>query len=333
VKPAENILLIRLKSIGDVIFTLPAVQAVRERFPSARLHFLVAREHAELLRGFPGIDEIIPLDRRTFSLRSPQALMRGIADLVWRLRREDFQLAIDFQGYGETEWFAYFSGAPDRWGNVYNAQRGWMYTLTSQRQPATHPVEWNLALLRAAGWEPLPVRNEYVLPEEAVAAAWAYFSAHHLSMDRPTLFLQPFTSNLEKNWPLEKFVALAHFYRERQVQIIFGGGPGDRLRLETVDDMGYCVAAGTPLLVSAGLMQLSSVVVGADTGLLHLATAMGKRVVMIMQSNHPGTCHPFQHADWAITCGEGKKIAEIAVETVIKACEPFLSEPTGNVSC
>ena len=59
----QDILLIRLKSIGDIVLTLPAVRAVRENFPAARLHFLVSREHAPILRGFRDVDEIIPVDR------------------------------------------------------------------------------------------------------------------------------------------------------------------------------------------------------------------------------------------------------------------------------
>ena len=67
-------------------------------------------------------------------------------------------------------------------------------------------------------------------------------------------------------------------------------------------------------------MKLSSVVVGADTGLLHLAVAMGKRVVMLMHSNAPGHSHPFQHADWAVTPPAGKMVSEIPTAAVIEAC-------------
>src|SRR5450432_889861 len=62
----ENILLIRLKSIGDILFTLPAVYVVRENFADAKLHFVVSQEHAPLLRGFPDIEGIIPFDRAVF---------------------------------------------------------------------------------------------------------------------------------------------------------------------------------------------------------------------------------------------------------------------------
>jgi ADP-heptose:LPS heptosyltransferase len=136
--------------------------------------------------------------------------------------------------------------------------------------------------------------------------------------------LQSFTSNSGKNWPLERYLELARRQRQRGAQIIFGGGPGDVDRLAPAQAAGFCVAAGSPLLISAGLMQLSSVIVGGDTGLLHLATAMGKPVVMIMPSNHPGSCHPLGHPDWAVTCGPGDKIADIPAGEVIAACERAL---------
>jgi len=329
----ERILAIRIKSIGDVVFTLPAIHALRERFPVARLHYLVSQEHAELLGGFRDVDEIIPLDRKMFSNGSPFAVALGIARLMRRLRRSRFDLAVDFQGFGETEWLSYFSGAPERLGNVYNAHRGWTYTRTSNRGVTTHPAEWNLALLRTLDINPGALRNEYLLPEEPLNAARDFFRAKGLSPERPTLFLQPFTSNDEKNWPLDKYSELANYHRQQGMQIIFGGGPGDRARLELVQASDFCVAAGTPLLVSAGLMKLSSVIVGADTGLLHLANAMGKRVIMIMRSNQPGSSHPFQHPDWAVTCGPGKKITEVPVGEVTRACALALNLRHGNVSC
>jgi ADP-heptose:LPS heptosyltransferase len=316
----ENILLIRLKSIGDILFTLPAVHVVRENFPDAKLHFLVSQEHASLLRGFSDIDEIIPFDRAVFRSKNFLAMSARIFQLLRRLRAQNFSLAVDFQGYGETEFFAWWSGAPERWGNVYDAARGWTYTQTSLRDIKTHPAEWNLALLQKSGLKIGGVRNEFVLPADALAEARNFFAANKLSEEKPTLFIQPFTSNPQKNWPLENFLKLAWHSHSRGTQIIFGGGPDDRAALEPARAAGFVVAAGTPLLVSAGLMKLSSVVAGADTGLLHLAVALGKRVVMLMYSNAPGSSHPFQHADWAVTPAAGKAVAEIPTEAVIEAC-------------
>jgi ADP-heptose:LPS heptosyltransferase len=317
----KNILLIRLKSIGDILFTLPAVHAVRENFPDAKLHFLVSKEHAPLLRGFADVDEIIPFDRAIFHSQNLPAIGAEIFQTLRRLRERNFSIAIDFQGYGETEFFSWWSGAPERWGNVYDLARGWTYTQTSLRDTKTHPAEWNLALLEKSGLKIGVIRNEYVLPADAVEEARKFFAANKLLEDKPTLFIQPFTSNPQKNWPLEKFLKVAGHFHSRGTQIIFGGGPNDRAALETARAADFAIAAGTSLLVSAGLMKLSRVVVGADTGLLHLAVALGKRVVMLMNSNAPGSSHPFQHADWTVTPPRRKTVSEIPTEAVIAACD------------
>jgi len=326
----ENILLIRLKSIGDVVFTLPAVHAVRENFPGARIHFLVAKEHAPLLRGFADVDEIISLDRAAYRSGNPVAIGSSFFRLVRALREKDFSLAIDFQGYGETGWLSWLSGAPDRWGHVYRAARAWAFTRGIERDVAGHPAEWNLWLLRQCGLKTGTVRNQFVLPADVSIEADAFFAANGMDLSKPTVFLQPFTSSPPKNWPLEKFIALAGHFRSRGAQVLFGGGPAERSALRPAETAGFTIAAGVPLLVSAALMNRSTVVVGADTGLLHLAVAMGRRVVMLMQSADPGKPYPFQHADWAMTPPAGKTVAEITVADVIGRCESFLLESGGG---
>jgi hypothetical protein len=102
----ENILLIRLKSIGDVLFTLPAVNAVRAHYPGAKITFLTSRENAPLLAGFRAVDEIMALDRTQFQHGGPGQILTAFVQLLRRLRREPFTLAFDFQGFGETQWLA-----------------------------------------------------------------------------------------------------------------------------------------------------------------------------------------------------------------------------------
>jgi ADP-heptose:LPS heptosyltransferase len=321
-----NILLIRLKSIGDVMFTLPAVQVVREAYPAARITFLTSRENALMLQGFRGVDEILTVDRTLFRGGHPRQILPALFALLRRLRRGHFSLVFDFQGYGETEWLAWWTGAPERWGNVYRAGRGWVYTGTSRRDAATHPADLNLALLRGFGLRPGPLRNDYVLPAGALAAAREFFAEHQLAAGRPTLFIQPLTSSPPKNWPLGNYLSLAEAWRAQGRQVLFGGGPAERAALEPARAAGFAVAAGTPLPVSAGLMMLATVVMGADTGLLHLAVAMNRRVLMLMGSNSPGSSHPYQHADWTVTPPAGKTVADIEISRVQRALELAFAE-------
>jgi ADP-heptose:LPS heptosyltransferase len=329
----ENILLIRLKSIGDVLFTLPAVHRVRENFPGAKITFLTSRENAPLLKGFREVDGVITLDRARFQSGNPMTILSEAFSLFRRLRRGKFSLVVDFQGYGETAWLAWLSGAPQRWGSVYGPGRRWAYTRGVTRNDRLHHVDRYLSLLEQCGLHPGEILNEFVLPDGALNEARQFFVAHNLNAAKPTLFIQPFTSSPQKNWPLENYVSIARHWRSHGVQVLFGGGPSERAALEPVHQAGFPVSAGVPLLVTGGLMKLSSLILGGDTGALHLAVAMGKRVVMIRNSVAPGSPYPFQHPDWAVIATNGRDVSSIETGTVIEACARAFTERAGNVSC
>ena len=319
----ENILLIRLRSIGDVLFTLPAVHAVRENFPDAKLHFLVSQEHAPLVRGFAEIDAVIPVDRKIYRSGKISTACASTLRLLRALRQPGFSRTIDFQGYGETALLSWWTGAPERWGTVYQSPRSWAYTHGVPRVETQHPAEASLGLLRDCGLRIGPIRNEYILPEDALEEARRFIAAHRLDTGRPTLFLQPFTSKTKNNWPLKNFLALAGHWQALGVHVVFGGGPADRAALESVRAAGFPVSAGVPLLVTGGLMKLSTLVVGGDTGLTHLAVALGRRGVMLMRSDHKddkrGQTFPFQHPDWTVAASPGQPISSVEINTVIKA--------------
>ena len=322
----ERILLVRLKSIGDIVFTLPAVHAVRESFPKATLVFLTSREHAPILRGFSDIDEVLTLDREVFRRRQWGAMWPSLVTLRRGLRRERFSLTIDFQGYGETALLTWLTRAPQRWGSVYRPSRRWAYTQSATRNDDIHIADWNLSLLHQCGLATRPIRNEFHLSAEARLAALKFFAEHGCDPARPTIFLQPFTSSPQKNWPLENYLALAGHWRAAGVQVIFGGGLTDHAGLEGVRQAGYVTSTGVPLLTTAGLVELSTLAVGGVTGILHLAVAIQKRVVMLIgcAAHEPG--FPYQHRDWAVTAEGASPVATIPVSEVITATAQAMAE-------
>jgi len=329
----ENILIIRLKAIGDVVFTLPAVNLIRDHFPTAKISFLTSQENVSLLHGFRAVDEVIALDRAAFRSGNPLRILPAAGRLLRRLRAGEFSLAVDFQGFGETAWFTRLSGAPQRWGSVYGTGRSWAYTRGVIREKTMHPADWNLHLLHQAGLKASLIRNDFALPASDLQAALAFMAENKLESRQPLLLIQPFTSSPQKNWPLENYLAVARHWRQQGVQIIFIGGPADRPKLAPAAVEGFCVATGTSLMVSAGLTQLATLTLGGDTGLGHLAVAQNKRVVMLMMHKKPGACVPFQHPDWVLTPENSENIGEITVASVIHATAAGLNPPAGNVSC
>jgi ADP-heptose:LPS heptosyltransferase len=323
----NRILLVRLGGFGDVIFTLPAVHLLRTAFPESQISFLVYKEFAPLLEGFPGVNTVLTLDRRPYRTLNPFSICAHTGSLLSQLARARFGLAVDFQGFGETGFFCWFTRAPQRWGSIYRPGRKWAYTDAVSRNTQLHPIDYHLDLLQQAGGLVVTkIHNEFVPPKAALEEARVFFARHQLEVGRPTLFIQPFTSSQHKSWPLEHFLTTARLWQKRGVQVVFGGGPGDKAALAPASEGGFAVAAGAPPLVSAGLVKLSTLVLGGDTGLLHLAAAMGKRVVMIMRSLHPGACFPFGHREWAIVPPDGLHVMALSSEAVHQACSRAFAE-------
>lgn len=320
----ENILVIRLTAIGDVVLTLPSVSVLRANFPSAKITFLTTKENSELLRGFREVNASIVIDRTTLRSGHPLKVTGELFRLLRRLRGGKFSLAVDLQGNGESAWLARLTGAPKRWGVVHKSSRHWAYTHSADRDDNIHPVEMHLKLLQLGGLKTDQVANQFILPAEALESARAFLSAQNITLEKPLMFVQPFTSSPRKNWPLENHLELARHWQARGWQVVFGGGPGDRTALEPALTAGFAISAGVPLLVTGGLMQLSNLIVGGDTGALHLAVAEGKRVVMLMNRNRPGRPYPFRHVEWSYLPPVDRKIATIKTETVIAACEAAL---------
>ncbi|HEY0457120.1 MAG TPA: glycosyltransferase family 9 protein [Verrucomicrobiae bacterium] len=322
---SEKILCVRLKSIGDVVFTLPAVNAIQQNHPDCRITFLVSAECAALLEGFKAIQETIILDRAIYRSKKLGQIWKSTCQLFRRLRRGGFSYAIDFQGYGETALLTRMTGARQRLGVVYSRTRALAYTTGVPRDYSIHPIDFNFALLRAGGESVANLRNEFELPNICKERAKEIFRESALKLNRPTIYLQPFTSTAHKNWPLGNYLELALVMRERGRQIVFVAGPSDKQALAPVRKERFPVVVGAPLLVSAALASISDLAIGGDTGLLHLAVAMNKRVVMIMGTNTPGSAHPYRHPEWTVTPKLGTNLSQIKTEAVVEAAEQALA--------
>ncbi|MDQ3346703.1 MAG: hypothetical protein M3545_01915, partial [Acidobacteriota bacterium] len=167
-----NILLIRLRLIGDVVFTTPIPRALKRVFPAARLTYLVEAAAAPVVQGNPHLDEVLVAPR-------PSGLARIVCDirLARRLRRARYDLVIDLHGGPRSAWLALATGARQRIGYVVQG-RTWMYTRSVARPRALrrrHSVvnQWDL-LEAVEGWPgggPQPACDAGEMAPDAAAAA------------------------------------------------------------------------------------------------------------------------------------------------------------------
>jgi heptosyltransferase-1 len=288
----SRFLLVRLGSLGDIVHALPAASSLRDTFPDARIDWLVDRRWMRLLEGNPDISNVIPLDRKSAG---------GILSVIRKLRGAKYDCAVDFQALYKSAIFAYGSGAPRRIGfqSSYARERLASLFYTDRLNPrGPHKVDHNLTLVEHAGARksklrfPLAIRLE---DEELVSSELA---AHNLG---DFFILNPGGGWRSKCWPAERYGELHKKLVERfGWHGVVSYGPGE-------DDLASRVsgAAGNlpPVGISLGLGPLISLlrrakfVVSADTGPLHLASALGVPVIGLFGPTDPSRNGPYSPDD------------------------------------
>jgi len=306
-----RILLIRLSSLGDIIHGLPALVALRRAWPEAYLAWLVEDRFADLLRGHDCLDEIITIRRP--SAREGLAWWREARRVGRQLRERRFDLAVDLQGRVKSAWLCALSGAPRRVGfaNEFRGPVGLRWINESVPfPPGTHAVRRSLLMAEYLGAASEPVEFRFpVLPE---ARAWAEEflrgagilpSAPEACVEastrtRPLVALILGASTPVKTWPPQYFARLIEVLREAagaETVLLGGSGEADReAQVQAALGVSPVSAVGqTDLPRLAALLERAQVVVGADTGSLHLAAALDKPVVGLYGPTSPELTGPY----------------------------------------
>ena len=290
--------MIRTSALGDVVHALPVLTALRRALPQARLGWVVESGFAPMLEDHPDLDEIVRVDLRGWrkSLLRPST-RREISKAISQLRDFRADVALDLMGNHKGGALAWLSGAPRRIGLQRADRREPSSAVWLSEHAAAagrHAVERALAVLAPLGVAPDSVEFggakifSYVPPE---AARWLEMHSE------PFAFLHPGAAWVNKRYPPESWgAAAAAFARSTQLHIVVGAGPGEEELADRVaaSSEGYATALSAPSLAFlAALMRRARVVLGGDTGPLHLARALGTRTVMVMGPTDPALHGPY----------------------------------------
>ncbi|MBN1515820.1 lipopolysaccharide heptosyltransferase II [Candidatus Sumerlaeota bacterium] len=283
----ESILIIKLSAIGDVIHTLPCLDALRRAKPDARIAWLVQAPSDQLLRGHPQLDEVLLYPRKEWS--APLGFMRGVAPFRRMLRERRFDAAIDFQGLTKSGFLAWLSGAPRRigFGDADGKREFNGLFINEPVSPAPDEkniIKRNLALLRPLGIEAKAREARAVLqpPDAALEAIEAFWREQGLRDGARLIGLNPGAGWPTKQWPLEHFARIgARAEREFGRRALIFWGPGEREMAEEIarqmQEAGASPVIGprTSLMELAALLMRCAAFVAGDTGPLHMAAALG----------------------------------------------------------
>jgi len=277
----RNILVVSSTAIGDTLMSTPAIRAVRECFPRARIvaHFNVNNQ--ELFENNPHIDGVVPY----------YGGYKRFWRTIRRLRREHFDLALIFHGNEpQATPMAYLSGA--RFIIKLPNTSAYRFLL-SNRDPVltwedfSHGVEQRLQVAQLAGCQAGDKRMVLPLASGQEPAVERFLQAHGIGPSDPAVGFQVAASTVSRMWFAEKFVELGRrlIAENPDVRIVITGSPQEAAYAREI-----ATAIGTKTVVAAGELRLKQVpwlirrlrlLVTGDTGIMHLAIAVGTPVVAL----------------------------------------------------
>ena len=287
-KDIKSILLLQLGDIGDVVLSFPAIRALRENFPNAKLIVAVREKAAELVADCPWITDVLSVNTEQRKWYQELAYQK---DFFLRLWKYNFDLAVDLRADSRGAVLTLLSGARQRIG--YYAQDGklWRNRFYShfpyvEGRPGQHMAEYYLNLVRACDLETENIWPELIIPDEKLSGATALLNEEKIHMDQPVIAIQPFSLWPYKEWSVNKYVDLIQrISDEYEFYIIITGSPDEREKAhELIKKSGRHVhnfAGKTTIGMLAAVLKICRLFVGGDSAGIHIAAAVGTPTVSI----------------------------------------------------
>lgn len=297
----ERILLIKPSSLGDVIHALPVLDGLRDRYPSAEIHWLIASSLAPLLESHPQIDELIPFDRRRFGrlLRNGSAT-REFVRFVRNLRSRRYDLVIDLQGLFRSGFLAWVTGANVRVG-FRNAREGASMFYTHRvdvEDPNVHAVDRNLEFGKLLGFRDAPVRFNLPLADSDQSDASRLLSEMGLLGGEQLVAIVPGARWETKVWLPERFAdAVNELHRSENVRCLLLGHQ-DEVSLcsriaQACEHAPVDLAGRTNLPQLAAVLAMANVILCHDSAAAHLAVALDRPLVCLTGPTNPHRTGPY----------------------------------------
>ena len=295
--PPRHVCLLRLSAIGDTCHALAALRAFQAAWPRTQVTWIIGKLEAKLMTAILPEIEFITFDKNA----TPGELLR----LRKALRGRRFDLLLHMQLSFRASLLAALIDAPIKLGFDRGRARElqWWFT-NAEIAPAAreHVLDSFMGFVRACGIEPTPPHWDLTLPPEALEYARGI-----VGDGQPTLVISPCSSHATRNWPAERYAAVAeHAVNAHGLRVVLVGG---RSAIESEMAGAILAAAGVPVLDQVGkdtlpqllgLMSLSTVLLSPDSGPAHMATMVGLPVIGLYAATNPARAGPYYSRQWCV---------------------------------
>jgi ADP-heptose:LPS heptosyltransferase len=331
-----EILILRLRSLGDIVLETPAIAALHAWRPDLKICVLVEPWCTAILEGNPAVSE--------------QLLSRGFVDTARELRRHKFPIVFNQHGGPRSALLTAASGSPLRvcWEGF---QFSFLYNVRAPDKKEffgssdAHTVEHRISQFYWTGLPRCPIPRTQVFPQsDAVESVARALKDKGIAAGEPYAVLQPGARLATMRWPAEKFAEIARWLRKSHgiSSVVNVGRRDDEIAASVRRAMSDCAVT----IDSFDARQLIALIAGArlfvgnDSGPSHIAGAADRPSVVIFGSTNPSEWRPWQtehrivhtnavfesrRGDKSVAVSEERAIAAISVDEVRAACEEMLA--------
>jgi heptosyltransferase-1 len=308
----KRVLIVKVTSLGDIVQALPVVADIKREFPGVQVDWAADEAFAEMVHWCQGVDRVLCAPLRRFKKARRWADFKAIAASIAELRAYHYDFIVDIHGVYKSAIIAFLARSSKRIG--YQSQdlgeRGAAFAYTGRFGPRPLCNAWHgmrISTGEALGYEVKgPAVYNLRLPEPAVAP----FAAD----SGPVAALFHATSKDDKKWPIGHWAEIGRELAQRGFQVVLPwGSEGERAEAEQIASQvpGAKVLSRMTVTEIAQMIDACALVVGTDTGFVHLAHALQKRTVMIFVATSPDHCgveSPFR----SISIGNGRAVPSVS---------------------
>jgi len=297
--PDCKILVIRLRSIGDVVLNTPVLENLKRNLPRCRLSVLVESPCDAVLKGNPFVDDRIVRERKgSFKKNTLKSIWEEISFFL-ELRRRRFDLVLDFHGGPRAANTAFLSGATWKMGHK-NSPRAWAYNLrvkTPYDGQRVHTVKEQLSKLTALGMKIEETSPQIWIDKEERTEIRQWLAKEGITRDEPFAVVHPGIVKIHQRWRPEKMAKVADHIQERlALRVVFASAGEQISQVEEITALMktkiISLAGKTDLRQLIALLGEARFLVCHNGGQMHLAAAVGTPVLALFGPSTPDLFAP-----------------------------------------
>lgn len=287
----NKILIVKPSGIGDIVHSLPVAYGLKWLYPDSEVHWLVFTKFAKILHNTPPVDKLLLWDRN--------GGIKEYVKVIKTIRKEKFDMVIDLQGLLRTAVISFFSGGKDRIAVSLLRECAWLFEKPVEKfDPAMHAVDRNYRVVKY-------LAKGKITPEPVSFLPWIHITEQEketvkrlINNKKPLVLFGVSSRGEHKIWPYRNFIELVKLaVKEYEFVPVFLGMKEEVELVRKITDGIGCeyidLTGKTDLRIACAVVSFCKLVIGNDSALIHIASALGIPVIGLYGPTDPVQVGPY----------------------------------------